>query len=116
MRLVLTALAAMLGTGIGLAFYGLSALDGPVRSGVGIPTLSPSPPPSTATPICFPTFPPYPTAMPYPTAAPYPTVPREPFEVVIVTPPPTPYVITPTPRPTPTWEPAPTTQPMPRVP
>lgn len=48
MRLVLTALAAMLGTGMGLAFYGLGSLDGTARSGVGPPTL-PSTPLPTAT-------------------------------------------------------------------
>ncbi len=49
-RLTSTFLAAMLGTGMGLTFYGLGTLEGETgRSGIGDPTLPPTPLP-TATP------------------------------------------------------------------
>ncbi len=82
MRLVLTSLAAMLGAGMGLAFYGLGTLDGTARSGVGGPTL------------------PLPTPLPTATSAPTPTS-TSGLPVVLVA--------TMTPSPTATYDPNPPT-------
>ncbi len=88
MRLVLTALAAMLGAGMGMAFYGLGALDGTARSGVGPPPLQPAPLPTAAS---------EPTPTPGLLVVLVATNTPTPLPTPNLTPPPTPFV-----RPTPT--------------